>query len=292
MDLKQKLKLKNRTGEMILSYGQILLGCLIGGASYSLFLVPNNIAPGGLTGIATILNFLAGWPVGLVSLMMNVPLFLLGFKTMGRVFFLRSLGATVLFSLSIDLLQFQPLTTDPLLGTLFGGVMMGIGLGLIMRGGATTGGTDMLAKIVHRKMPFLSVGMFLFMLDFCVVIAAFFIIGSGEGLYALICIYVSGKVIDVVLAGLTSNKACFIMTEAWEKVSESIIKDMDRGVTQLRARGGYSKQERPVVLCVLSRQEIPRLKEIVHAEDENAFMFITEAHEALGEGFSKLSAEE
>ncbi len=291
MNWMEKLNLKGRRKEMIFAYGQILLGCLIGGAAYPLFLTPNNIAPGGLTGVATILNYLFKWPVGMVSLAMNIPLFLVGFGTMGHVFFLRSLAATALFSFAIDLLQFQPLTTDPLLGCLFGGVMLGIGLGFIMRGGATTGGTDMIASIVHRHASFLSVGMLVFLMDFLVVVAACIIIGTGEGLYALISIYVSGKVIDVVLAGLTSNKACFIMTEKWEAVTERVLHDMDRGVTQLRARGGYSKQERPVVLCVLSRQEIQRLKEIVRSEDENAFMFITEAHEALGEGFSKLTEE-
>ena len=291
MNLMEKLNLKGRRGERLLAYGQILLGCLIGGAAYPLFLTPNNIAPGGLTGVATILNYLFKWPVGMVSLVMNIPLFLVGFSTMGHVFFFRSLAATALFSFAIDLLQFQPLTNDPLLVCLFGGIMLGIGIGFIMRGGATTGGTDMIASIVHRRVAFLSVGMLVFLMDFCVVVAACITIGTGEGLYALISIYVSGKVIDVVLAGLTSNKACFIMTDAWEKVSDRVIHDMDRGVTQLRARGGYSKQERPVVLCVLNRQEIPRLKEIVRSEDENAFMFITEAHETLGEGFSKLTEE-
>ena len=254
MELKKKLGLDGRRGEILAAYVQIVLGCMVGGAAYPLFLVPNNIAPGGLTGVGTIFNYVAGWPVGLSSMLMNIPLFLIGFKAMGRV--------------------------------------LGIGLGLILRGGATTGGTDMVARIVHRKMPFLSVGMFLFLIDCCVVIAAGIVMGSTEGLYALICIYVSGKVIDVVMAGLSSNKACFIITPEWEKVSDRIMQDMERGVTQLMARGGYSKTERPVVMCVMSRQEISRVKEIVHEADEHAFMFITDAHEALGEGFSKLSAED
>ena len=292
MELKKKLGLDGRRGEILAAYVQIVLGCMVGGAAYPLFLVPNNIAPGGLTGVGTIFNYVAGWPVGLSSMLMNIPLFLIGFKAMGRVFVIRSLFATVCFSLSIDLMQFQPMTTDPLLGTLFGGVLLGIGLGLILRGGAPTGGTDMVARIVHRKMPFLSVGMFLFLIDCCVVIAAGIVMGSTEGLYALICIYISGKVIDVVMAGLSSNKACFIITPEWERVSDRIMQDMERGVTQLMARGGYSKTERPVVMCVMSRQEISRVKEIVHEADEHAFMFITDAHEALGEGFSKLSAED
>lgn len=291
MNLRSKLGLNGRRGEILAAYMQIVLGCAIGGAAYPLFLVPNSIAPGGLTGVATILNYLAAWPVGLTSMLMNIPLFLVGFKAMGRVFVVRSLIATVLFSAAIDLIQWQPMTVDPLLGAIYGGVVLGVGLGLILRGGATTGGTDMVARMVHQRMPFLSVGMFLFLIDCCVVVAAGLVMGTSEALYALICIFVSSKVIDMVMAGLSANKACFIITPQWEKVSGRILKDMDRGVTQLMARGGYSGQERPVVLCVASRQEVSRVKEIVREEDEAAFMFITDAHEALGEGFSKLSGD-
>lgn len=275
-----------RTREAVSAYVQIVLGCLIGGVAYPLFLVPNRIAPGGLTGVATILNFLLDWPVGMTSMIMNVPLFLVGYKLMGRVFAWRSLIATILFSLVIDILPLEPMTTDPLLGTLYGGILLGIGLGLILRGGATTGGTDMLARMVHSRLPFITVGMFLFIFDCLVVVTAGLVMGSSEALYALICIYVSSKVIDAVMAGLTSNKACFIITPRWEQVTARILGDMDRGVTQLTARGAYSGDERPVVLCVVSRQELARLKDIVREEDVNAFMFVTEAHEALGEGFS------
>ena len=277
--------------ERLMAWIQIVLGCIVGGAAYPLFLEPCQIAPGGLTGVAMIINSFTDWPVGITSLVLNVPLFIVGYRSMGRVFAFRSLVATILFSLTIDVLQLPALTMDPMLGTLFGGVLLGVGLGLILRGGATTGGTDMAARVVHRFLPFVSVGMFLFLIDCMVVIAAGFCFDVMKALYALICIYVNGRVVDMVMLGMSKNKACFIMTEKWENVTSRILKDMDRGVTQLMARGGYSGNERPVVLCVLSPQEVARLKDIVHQEDQAAFMFITEAHEALGEGFSSLNAE-
>ena len=164
--------LKTRKGETVWGYMQIVAGCLIGGAAYPLFLVPNDIAPGGVSGLAMILNYLFNLPIGVMSMIMNVPLFFLGYKSMGKRFAFRSLVAMVLFSVSIDLLKFEAMTVDPLLGSLYGGIVLGAGVGLIMRGGATTGGSDMLARIIHRAIPFIGVGMILFLIDFVVVVLA------------------------------------------------------------------------------------------------------------------------
>ena len=290
MNLLEKLN-KAAKREQLLAWLQIVLGCVIGAAAYPTFLDPGKIVPGGLTGVAMILKHLWGWDIGITSLILNIPLFIVGYKAMGRVFAFRSLAATILFSLMIDLLPLKAITVEPILGTLYGGILLGIGLGFILRGGATTGGTDMAARMVHKYLPFLSVGMFLFLIDCIVVVAAWIFIGSSEALYALICIFITGKAVDMVMLGLSSNKACFVITSEWETVSRRLMTEMDRGVTQLSARGAYSGIERPVVLCVLPPQEVSRLKEIVRQEDEKAFMFITEAHEALGEGFSSLTSE-
>lgn len=287
MSLMEKLQ-KAAKREQFMAWLQIVMGCVIGAAAYPTFLDPGKIAPGGLTGVAMILKHLWGWEIGITSLILNVPLFIVGYKAMGKVFAFRSLVATILFSLAIDLLPLQEIPVEPILGTLYGGILLGIGLGFILRGGATTGGTDMCARMVHKYLPFLSVGMFLFLIDCVVVVAAWIFIGSSEALYALVCIFVSGKAVDMVMLGLSQNKACFVITSEWEKVSKRVLDEMDRGVTQLTARGAYTGAERPVVLCVLPPQEVSRLKEIVRQEDEKAFMFITEAHEALGEGFSNL----
>ena len=183
--------------ERFFSYAQILLGALIGGAAYPLFMTPNRIAPGGITGVATILNHLLHWPVGTVSLVLNLPLFMISYKAMGKIFAFRSLVATIAFSLFIDILPLKPMTNDPLLGALYGGVLLGIGLGLIMRGGATTGGSDMIARMVHKRFPFISTGAFLFAIDFAVVLAAGLLIGTSEALYALINIFLTAKVMDM-----------------------------------------------------------------------------------------------
>ncbi len=290
MNLMEKIK-KAAKREQFMAWLQIVIGCAIGAAAYPTFLDPGKIAPGGLTGVAMIMKHLWGWDIGITSLILNVPLFIIGYKAMGRVFAFRSLVATILFSLMIDFLPLEEIPVEPILGTIYGGILLGIGLGFILRGGATTGGTDMAARMVHKYLPFLSVGMFLFLIDCVVVIAAWIFIGSSEALYALICIFVSGKAVDMVMLGLSSNKACFVISDKWERVSQRLLTEMERGVTQLSARGAYTGTERPVVLCVLPPQEVARLKEIVRQEDEKAFMFITEAHEALGEGFSSLMSE-
>jgi uncharacterized membrane-anchored protein YitT (DUF2179 family) len=284
--------LRTHKREILMAYAQILIGSVIGAAAYPTFLIPNNIAPGGLTGVATILNYLAGWPVGITALVLNIPLFLIGYRTMGKVFAFRSLVATALFTILIDILPLKPVSEDPLLGTLFGGVVLGIGLGLILRGGATTGGSDMVARMVHRRFSFITVGMFLFALDFLVVLAAAVFIGGTEALYAMIDIYVCGRVIDAVMVGFGGNKACFVMTDAWQKITGRVLNEIERGCTLLEAKGAYSGTSRPVVMCVMSRQEMTTLKRIVQEEDEKAFMFITEAHEALGEGFSRLDGKD
>ena len=282
---------KEWKNDRVRAYFEIVLGCLIGGAAYPLFLVPNNIAPGGLTGIATIFNYLWGWPVGVTSMLLNLPLFLIGYKAMGRVFVFRSFVATVLFSAFIDLLQLPPLTDDVLLGSVYGALVLGVGLGLIMRGGATTGGSDMVARMVHQKFPVVTVGAFLFLVDCAVILCAAFTMSARAALYALICIFVNAKAVDLVLAGFGSAKACFMITNQAESISRRILKELDRGATVLTATGAYSGEGRTVLISVVSSREVIPLKKIVRQEDEKAFMFITDTHETLGEGFSALNGE-
>ncbi|MEG0741079.1 MAG: YitT family protein [Clostridia bacterium] len=274
--------------ENITAYLQIMLGSVIGAVAYPLFLIPNRIAPGGLTGLATVLHYLFQFPVGITSLLMNIPLFLFGYHSMGRVFALRSLIATVIFSLLIDLIPLPALTLNPLLGAIFGGVLMGVGLGFILRGGATTGGSDMVARMVHSRFQHISVGAILFFIDCCVVAMAGFTIEVEYALYAFISIYTSSKVIDVVMEGLSREKACYVISSEYDQVKRQLMEQLNRGVTLLHAEGGYSGTERPMLLCVMSAQEVGRLKAIVRGIDERAFVFISDAHEVLGEGFRKL----
>lgn len=277
----------------ILADIQLLLGCAIGAAAYPLFLTPGYISPGGLTGITTVLSYLyPGLPVGLTSLALNVPLFLIGLRYMGRRFAARSLVATVLFSVLIDLMPFEPVTLDPLLAAVFGGVLLGVGLGLILRSGATTGGTDMAARMLHRRVQHLSVGTILFMIDCISVLMAAISIEIEHALYALICIFLSDRVVDAVLVGGGHELACYVISDRYDDVKRQLLEKLERGVTVLRAEGGYTGKDKPVLLCVLTAREVPQLKAIVRSTDKDAFVFTTGANEVLGEGFGALTQED
>ena len=270
----------------------IVSGCAIGAVSYPLFLEPNHIAPGGLTGLTTILNFHFGLPIGITSLALNIPLLIAGWKVNGPRFVIRTIFATILFSFLIDLLSFKPLSLDPMLASVFGGVILGIGIALIMRGGATTGGTDLLARIVHRKFPVISTGAFLFAFDLAVILLAWIFISAQHAMYAIICVYISSRVLDNVLAGAGTDKACHIISARWEKIAPRLMKELGRGVTLLPATGAYSGKDSKMLVCVVGRLETMYIKRIVDEEDPFAFVYITDTHETLGEGFRKLSGED
>lgn len=267
----------------------ITIGCSLGACVYPLFLIPNSIAPGGLTGIGTILNHLLGWPVGMTSLVMNIPLFLIGYRSMGRSFVIRTLIATILFSVLIDLIKLPPLTSDPLLASLFGGVILGFGLGLILRGQATTGGTDLIAQVVHRKFSYITVGVFLLAIDGVVILMAGFTMGAEQAMYAMICVFVCSKMLDVVLAGIGTDKAFHIITKKGHEITQRLLDEVGRGVTVVDATGGFSNAQLQMLLCVVTRIEMMSVKSIVHETDPLAFVFITDTHETLGEGFRNLS---
>ncbi|MDD2649287.1 MAG: YitT family protein [Eubacteriales bacterium] len=268
---------------------QILLGVLIGGIAYPAFLTPNNIAPGGLTGLATILNYLFGLPVGVMSLVMNLPLFYFGWRSMGRGFAARSLAATFLFSFVIDLIPIKPLTDNLLLSAVYGGIILGVGLGLILRGGATTGGTDMLAKMIHERFPALTVGIILLVLDFVVVALAGVFIDMESALYAMVTIFISSKVIDLCMEGINTAKLCFIVSDKYAEVSETLMKQLDHGCTYLDSSGVYSGKKREMIMIMVYKLEVPQVKALVSEIDSKAFMIVVDTHEALGEGFKALS---
>lgn len=282
----------NARAKWVMHYALILVGCLIGAVAYPLFLVPNSIAPGGVTGISMVLHHAFGWPVGMTSLLINIPLFLIGYRSMGRTFVVRSLVATVLFSALIDLLQLEPLTREPLLASVFGGVLVGFGLGLILRAGATTGGTDLLARVVHRRFPLISVGAFLFALDGVVITLAGFTLSMEHAMYAMISAFIITKVLDSVLTGLRMDKACYIITRQGEGITRRLLDEVGRGVTTLNATGSYSGHQMQLLLCVVSRMEMLAVKSIVNQQDPKAFMFITDTHETLGEGFANLASDD
>ncbi len=287
-----KGRLSPEMRQEVSQYVMILLGCFIGAASYPLFLEPSHIAPGGLTGLTTILNFHFGLPIGLTSLVLNIPLLILGWRIIGVRFVVRTLVATALFSLLIDVMHLPPLSVDPMLGAVFGGVFLGAGIGIIIRGNATTGGTDLLGRIMHKRFPALSVGSLVFAFDLVVIILAWIFLSAQHAMYAIICVYISARVLDRVLAGLGTDKACHIISSRPEAIADRLKKELDRGVTILPAVGSYSGNKLNMLICVVGRLETIKAKQIVEAEDPFAFMYLTDTHETLGEGFRKLSGED
>ena len=273
-------------------YLLILTGCIISAAAYPLFLEPNHIAPGGLTGLTTILNYYFGLPIGLTSLVLNIPLLILGWRMIGAKFILRTIIATALFSVGIDLIDVKPLVEDPMLAALGGGVLIGIGLALIMRGNATTGGTDLLARIVNYHMPAITVGFFLLIFDLAVIVLAWIFLSVQHAMYAVVCVFISSKVLDQVLTGFGTDKACYIISSQYEVIEQRIMTELNRGVTRFNAVGAYSGKPGKMLLCVVGRFEAVKVKTIVYEADEHAFMFITDTHETLGEGFAKLKQED
>ncbi|OQY33354.1 MAG: hypothetical protein B6241_07990 [Spirochaetaceae bacterium 4572_59] len=281
-----------KTGHLVrneaLSFISLVLGCLIMALAMNLFLIPNKIVAGGLSGVGTVLYHLFGLPVGMTVLAMNVPLFLASWKTLGRSFGIKTLISTILLSFFIDGTAFlEAMTQDLLLASIIGGGMIGLGLGLIFREDASTGGTDLAAKIIHKLIPFISIGLILMIIDAIVVIMAAFSFRQYElALYAAVTIFVTARVIDAIIIGVNYTKAAYIISLKSEVISERILKELNRGVTELKGRGMFTGDDRPVLLCVLRSRDIPHLKQITSDEDPKGFMFISDVREALGEGFS------
>ncbi|MEX1378287.1 MAG: YitT family protein [Eubacteriales bacterium] len=270
----------------------IVLGTFFLAASYSIFFIPNEIAPGGVSGFATLLNALFGWRVGLVVLILNVPLFLGGWKKHGVRFMMLSLISTLFLSLFIEIIKMPSdwigvVQEDILLSTLFGGALAGLGLGLVIREGATTGGTDLMAMIIHDKFPNIRIAWVLFVIDFLVVAAAVVFLSPLKGLYALVALFISAQVMDYVQTGIDSAKAFMVISDFSEEISQAILTRMDRGVTMLYGHGAYSKQAKQIVLCVVRRPQIAKLRSIVKEIDEHAFLVMYDVKEVEGEGFTK-----
>ena len=266
----------------------ILVGLIFCALGFNLFLIPNNIAAGGFTGIAQLINSVTGFPVGTIALILNVPLFLVSMKSLGLRFGVRSLAATIGFSLLLDNLHVPVITHDLWLSTVYGGLVSGLGFGLILRGSATTGGTDMLASLIHRLIPSIRVSVGMFVVDGLVILASAFVFDTAAAMYALICILIANVVIDFVLEGPNSSHSFFIISDRSDEIAARIMQELDRGVTGLEGMGMYSHQHKRVLLCVVSRMETVTLRRIVFSVDPRAFVISAKAHDTYGEGFKNL----
>ena len=267
-------------------------GSILYAISVSLFAAPNHIAPGGLTGISTMFHSVFGTPIGSVAALMNVPILfiaiiLIGYRIVGKT--ILAIGFT---SFLIDLfgILLPPYLSNPLLASVFAGVCEGFGLSLIFLRGGTTGGTDLSARLLAKHFPNFSMGKLMFGIDFLVIASSSFVYRSLEsGLYGLIVIFVSTKVIDTVLYGMNTGtgKLLFIISEKQETILKYLLKDLSRGVTVLESMGAFSGVKRPILLCAVRKYEVARIRQQIRKIDENAFLIIAEAGEISGEGFRK-----
>ena len=268
---------------------------ILGGSLYSIginsFASPNNIAPGGLTGVGVIINHIFGFPIGVLIIVLNIPLFIIGLKELGKYFLIKTIIATVTMSVLIDVsAAFLPVYTgNTLLACLYGGLLTGAGLALVFMRGATTGGTDIIAKLINRKFKFLSIGRIILLMDLLIISAsaiAFKCLVSA--LYAVIMIFASSRIIDSALYGADRGKMLFIITSKPEELSKAIMKKVSRGVTMLDGTGAYSNDIRYILMCAVRRHEAAKVHEIIKNIDNKAFIITTEAGEITGEGFKDL----
>lgn len=270
----------------------ILLGGVTYATSVVIFTSPNNIAPGGLTGIATLLNYLFAFPIGTFILIMNVPLFFLGYKVIGKGFLAKSIMGTVFASVFLDIfVLFMPAYEgDLMLASIFGGLLNGTGLALILCRGGSTGGTDIIAALIHRKVPHISMGYIILVFDVAIIALATIVYNSIEsGLYAVISIFVSTKIIDIIIYGTSRNngKLMFIITKKHQEILPELLSKISRGVTVLDGEGGYSGMDIKVLMCAVRPEQVFKVNEISKNIDSNVFIIVTTAGTINGYGFSK-----
>ena len=284
-------------------YFWIVIGSAITAISINVFLVPYKIAPGGVSGLATVIYYLSGgkFPVGATMLVLNIPLLIIGLKFLGGRFTIRTFFGTIVLSAIITILE--PISryfvsrylvtpdkvsfgTDILLYSVFGGFLLGAGLGLVFRYGATTGGSDLAGRIINHFSPHLTMGQTILFIDSSIIVLAAVAFDSIQlGLYAIVTLFISSKVIDGILEGVNFAKAVYIISDKSQIIAQEILTGLDRGVTSLKGTGMYTGNEKQVLFCVLHRGQIQSLKKIVRDIDDKAFIILTDVREVLGEGF-------
>lgn len=265
----------------------ILIGSLVTALGFNLFLLPNHIASGGVSGVSVLVQYWFGTEPAYTQWALNIPLFVLGIIFLGKQYGIRSLlGSFVLPLLIFVTSEIPAPTTNALLASIYGGICVGVGLGLVFRGRGSTGGLTILAQII-QKISGLSFSISVVLLDGTVIVLAAFFLGMEQALYALIGLFVTGKAITAIEVGFRTTKVAYIISDQANEISEAILNDLDRGLTKLDAHGGYTGDARTVLMVVVGQNEVSRLKAIVQSVDRSAFVIISEAHEVLGEGFKR-----
>ncbi|AZS18474.1 YitT family protein [Paenibacillus lutimineralis] len=266
----------------------IIVGSFITALAFNLFLLPSNIASGGVSGISVIIQSVFGIEPAYTQWALNIPLFIAGYLVLGRNYAIRSLLGTIVLPLFVFMTKdWSVPTTDLLLSSLYGGIGVGVGLGIVFRGRGSTGGLSTLAQII-QKLTRLNLSVCVVMMDGMVILLAMFVLSPEKALYALIGLYITGKIIDMIELGFNYTKVAYIIADKTDEISEAVLKHLDRGLTKLDARGGYTGEERTVLMVVVGQSEVTSLKTLVQSLDPSAFVIITNAHEVLGEGFKRV----
>ena len=283
----------NHRKELLLDVLSITAGAVVYAATVNAFTAPNNIAPGGITGVSTMLNFVFGTPIGLMSFLINIPIIIWAVVEIGYKLVIKTMAAIALSSLFIDLFAaFMPVYRGNLiLAAIFAGAFEGLGLSLTFIRGATTGGTDMVARLLERRMPHVSMGKLMLVLDGIIVAASAVVFGSIENaMYACISIFVCTSIIDAILYGTDAGtgKLFYVMSPKVREMGRRIIEEMDRTVTYLGSHGGYSNEPGETMLCVVRRFEVYQIQAIIREEDKNAFVIVGDAGQITGEGFKPM----
>ncbi|MGM8213960.1 YitT family protein [Bacillaceae bacterium W0354] len=267
---------------------------LLGAAIFSFGIVninmQNNLAEGGFTGITLLLYFMFSWDPGVMNLILNIPVFFVGWKLLGKTTFVYTLIGTVAVSIYLWVFQLYPfdfsLQNDMTLAALFAGMFIGVGLGIIFRYGGTTGGVDIIARLVHKYVGW-SMGRTMFLFDAVVIVSSILLyLSKIEGMYTLVAVFIGARVIDFIQEGAYAARGAMIISENSKQLSRKIIEDMDRGVTVLNGSGSYTGERRDVLYCVVGRNEIVKLKSIINDIDPHAFVSVMSVHDVLGEGFT------
>lgn len=285
------LKQKYRT---VIEYIGLTIGTALMAFSLNFFLEPNAIAPGGVTGLAIVIYRATGIPIDITNLAINIPLFIMGILVLGKVFGIKTAYATISLSgfIRLFLMIFghgAMVTRDLLLATIYGGVIMGMGLGLVFLYGGTTGGTDLAGAILNKYFPSISTAKFMMILDLIIVVTAALVEKNIEtGLYSIIGLFILVKTADFIVEGLGYAKAFYIISAKTDEIGKKILDEISRGVTVLEGRGMYTGTRRDVLLCVVDRAQVAKLKKLVYQEDNKAFIMISTIHEVLGEGFKEI----
>lgn len=268
------------------SYILILLGVFILGVSFNAFLLPAKLAAGGVVGISTILYELYAWNPTVVQLIINIPLFFMGYLLLGKSFSVKTLIGTIMLPLFIAFTAKLPFSVqDPMLASIYGGILTGVGLGLVFRGNGSTGGTTIIGQLLKKYFHFSS-GFAQLVIDAAVVIAAMFVFNLELALYAMIAIFITSKVIDLVQLRTSTSKLVLIITDQEERVKQLIHQEVNRGLTKIWSEGGYSKQPKALLFSVLEQSEAVYLKELLQTEDMDSFVIFLNASDIMGRGFS------